>query len=90
MAIILFSAADVSPPFLNLDGSATFSTLGSANADRPEKHTAMQRWEQDACGLGAPIYFDGLFLQVFTAIFSSALSTSVWPPDSLKIKLRSH
>lgn len=43
MAIILFSAADVSPPFLNLDGSATFSTLGSANADRPEKHTAMQR-----------------------------------------------
>lgn len=39
MAIILFSAADVSPPFLNLDRSATFSTLGSADADRPEKHT---------------------------------------------------
>jgi len=40
MAIILFSAADVSPPFLNLDRSATFSTLGSADADGPEKHTA--------------------------------------------------
>lgn len=59
MAIILFSAADVSPPFLNLDGSATFSTLGSADADRPEKHAATQR-DGSKMGVGGGYQFTSM------------------------------
>lgn len=51
VAIILFSAADMSPPFLNWEYSAAFSSAGSAISDRNEAsrsydlgNTAGGRW----------------------------------------------
>lgn len=75
MAIILFSAADVSPPFLNLDCSATFAPWAvpvqtdlRSTQQRACACSNAGRWEQGGVGSGALIYFDGLFLQVFTQV----------------------
>lgn len=50
MAIILFSAADVSPPFLNWGYSAAFSSAGSAMSDRYEASGSPMMWETHGRG----------------------------------------
>lgn len=89
-AIILFSAAAVSPPFLNWEYLAIFSSAASATSDRNEasrfhdlRNTQQGTGEDSPAGAGdlawrsserredggaggVSIYFNGLFLQVFT------------------------